>query len=797
MIGVFHKTYLLVVVAVFSCTGFSTRSAAAELWTKIESPNFELIGNAQEPQMAAIAKRLERFRTVVHGVFSIQDRALGSKIRLVVFKDAASFRPFKPKLADGTPDDLARGYFLSGDDVDYIAVAADGNLSEIFHEYSHALLAKKYGPGEIPPWLNEGLAEYLGTFRELDDRSIEFGSIHIRHLRTLQTGQLMPWDKLLLLDNFSLQQSGPGARAVFYAQSWALVHFLINKKGDVPISDVVESLAKTQDVSAKKIAGLDIAALDTGVRDLIAQKTPISANRRLQSDSTTLSSAAVALSDARSNAYLGDLLYHLRDDAAENYISRSLSLEPDLGMPNATLGLVRLRQRKFAEAKMLLERALAVEQKNFLVNYYYAFLLSREYMDEFGGIERLPGEAAVKIRSRLNGSIALNPEFANSYGLLALVGLITGEDLDAALAAALRAATLRPSNEEYSMLAARIYARLNRMAEAKSIAEKILRNSASSYLRKEAAAIIEASDKLTAASNLANRISIRADTGESRRFVFLKWRDLTPEQIANINQEREINNLNLLIDQPLKSERLAVGSIERITCANERISFRFRTADGVLHLTTRSFDDLKLKVLTPGTRSFVFRCGTAFSSELAVARYRPADQQNDSAGMLSSITFVPKNFRLKPREQIAREPFVIIEGTPPADLDENLRASQAERIEMERVFRESQLDEINEQLRQPEASESRMVAVPQTVACEDGMMLISARAGNVVYTFRSRIAQPIHVRSFTPDALMIDVGCRVQLPPLTAVITYRVPKVADGIFDLVAIEFVPKAFRFK
>lgn len=797
MIGVFNKTYLLVAVAVFSYTGFSTPPAATEPWLKIDSPNFELIGNAQERQIRTIAGRLERFRSVVHRVFAMQDRVGRSKIRVIVFKDTAAFRPFKPKLADGTPDDLAKGYFLSGDDVDYIAVAADGSLSDVFHEYSHALLAKKYGSGEIPSWLNEGLAEYLGTFRELDDRSIEFGSIHTRHLRTLQTGQLMAWDKLLLLDNFSLQQSGPGARAVFYAQSWALAHFLINKSGDAPIGEAVDSLARSQDVSAKKIGGLDIAAVDAGVRDLISQRTTFSTTRRLESDVTTLSFTNVALSDARSNAYLGDLLYHLRDDSAEIYLSRSLSLESDLGMANATLGLLRLRQRKFADAKTLLERALALENKNFLINYYYAFLLSREYMDEFGGIERLPFDAAATIRSRVNISIALNPEFAESYGLLAVVGLITGDDLNAALAAALAAAALRPANEDYSMLAARLYARLGRMAEAKSVAEKVVRNTASSYLRKEAAAIIEASDKLSAASNLTRGMRVGAETGESRKFVILKWRDLTPEQIAKINEEREINNLNLLIDQPVERERLAVGSIERITCANERISFRFRTADRVLQLTTRSFDDLKLKVLTPGTRSFVFRCGTAFSAELAVARYRPANQQSDNAGDLSSITFVPKNFRLKPREQIASEPFVIIEGMPPANLDENLKASQAELIEMDRVFRESRLDEINEQLRQPDASEARIIAVPQSVRCEDGMMLISARAGNVLHTFRSKIAKPIHVRSFNPDALAIDVGCRTQLPPLTAVITYRVSKATDGVFDLVAIEFVPNAFRFK
>jgi tetratricopeptide (TPR) repeat protein len=790
MISIIKRALFYLAVGCLSPALFAAQTLAADIWIKVESPNFDLVGNASKSQITDVAQRLERFRAAVHKLFAIEQHSKHAKIRVVVFKDSASFRPFKPRLADGTSDDLASGYFLSGDDLDYIAVAADGSISDIFHEYSHALLARRLDSSDIPPWLNEGLAEYLKSFRELDDKSVEFGSIHSQHLKTLQADQLMPWDKLLRLDNFTLQQSGRAARSLFYAQSWALVRFIISKKSEASINEIADSLSKTNN-------DLDIAIVEAGINDFISQKSLMSATRRLRSESKPVSLEHVALSEAKSNAYLGDLLYHLRDESAENYVLKSLASEPNLSMTNATLGLIRLRQRRFDDAKILLEKALASDKNNFLTNYYCAFLIARESMDEFGNIERLPIDAAQKMRFYLNASISLNQSFADSYKLLAAVNLIAGDDLDSALVTASRAQILQPSDDDIAILLARINARLNKFNEAKLIAEKVIRRSANTYLRKEAAAIITASEEMMATSSGDKRFNVGVTARERITPVILKWRDLTPEQIAKIQEEREINNVNILLDKPAVGESLALGVIDQIICRDERINYRFRTADGVLRFVSRDFNDIRLTVLTAGTRSFVLKCGTEFSSELTVARYRPSNKFSDNAGTLISITFVPKNFKLKPLEQIAREPLVIIEGAPAVDVNENLKTSQAERIEMERVMRESQIAELNERLRQPEPLESRIVAVPETVECKDQMIYVTARTGTASRVFQAPIGNKISVNSFAPDTGVIEFGCRAKLPPINAVVTYVESKARDGRALLVAIEFVPKSFELK
>jgi|CXWL01.1.fsa_nt_gi tetratricopeptide (TPR) repeat protein len=794
------RPLIFVAATAFLFAGSAVRVSAADAWLKIESTNFELIGDASEADIRSVGARLERFRIAANKLFGLAESPEPTKIRVVVFKDAASFSPFKPKLADGTHDDLAAGYFQSGEDVSYIAVSATtAGLGTIYHEYTHFILNRHFGNAEIPPWLNEGLAEYLETFRQIDEKRVEIGSLHQKNLATLRTTGLMPWDRFFKLDNVTLQQTTKQARMTFYAQAWAVLYFL-NSRETKPDSfrGLFQSLSKSASSIGEitRLAGLDVAAIDAGARTLISQKSEAFPIIGFEADAAAVAGVAVSLDTARSDAYLGDLLYHLRDGSAETYLARSLAAEPALGMANATLSLVRLRQRRFTDAKRLLEKAMAADENNHLVHFYYAYLISREYMDEFGGIDQIPTEAAKTMRMSLEKAISLNARFAESHKLLALVGLITGDNLNKALSAALRAQDLQPGNAEYSVIAARIYLGLERISEARTLAEKILRTGDDKSRKKEAQEIVRICDEIAAAKSARKQVTVNFGSGMPQDPVILKWRDLTPEQIAKIDDDREMNNLNILLDRAMPGEHIAVGSIERISCADGRINYRVKTDAGPLRLTTRNFSDLKVRVLTPGTRSFAFRCDTQFASEKSVLRFRPARQRPD-VGTLISVAFVPSHFRLKSLDDIAKEPFFIIEGRPASDLEANIRSVAAERAEMERVLREQQLLDIQDRLREPLDNERRVIGVPEKVECTDGKYVIAARVENAVMIFETPIINKPLVSSFTPDTGIFELGCRSDLPPVSAVFTYRDSEPKTEKRNVIAIEFVPKTFRLQ
>ncbi len=169
--------------------------------------------------------------------------------------------------------------------------------------------------------------------------------------------------------------------------------------------------------------------------------------------------------------------------------------------------------------------------------------------------------------------------------------------------------------------------------------------------------------------------------------IFFHRKDLTDGQVALIEEEREINNLNLLLDRPANGEEIVQGSIRSIDCGDGRIYFKLVSGEKNVILTSPRFDDIKFSVLTAGTRAFTFRCDANFLDDTVVAIFRPAAKQ---PGTIRSLTIVPANFRVKTLAQIASEPTIIIQGMPPTEIAGNELKASTEREEMKRIMREAE-----------------------------------------------------------------------------------------------------------
>ena len=766
-------TLLLLCVATWA-------NAAPGQWFRVETANFEVVGDAPEAEIKGIAERLERFRDAMSKVIAVRPNAV--RTRVVVFKDDASFRPFKPKKADGAPDDLVAGLFQPGEDVNYIAIPAGGaDLSTIYHEYTHDVMNASFGRTEIPAWLNEGLAEYFQTFRIVDDRTAEVGALPRTHLNLLSRGPLVPWNQFFAVDGFTLHEQVGDSRPLFYAQAFALIRHLIEA---APIGGVLDPKELQQ-----RAKGIDRAKLEAEIR---AMAGSASAPRSIAIVGTASQPIATApITDARANTYLGDLLYHLKEyPAAERYLRLALAAEPKMPAANATLGMVKLRQRKFAESKRLLEAAVAGDAENFLVHFYNAYLLTREHMNPAGLVAGFPPETAKRIRESLRRAIRLNDRFAESYRLLAFTALVTNEDLEEALAGVRKAEVLKPGDAEVALMAPQILLRQENAEEAWKAADRIARSTSDPRARKEAESLMAAANQLSAERSRASQVTVVG----RRQPVIYQRKDLTDEQMEKIERDRVINNLNYLIERPQKGERQVVGTLGRVACVDDGIVYGFKTSAGEeLRLSGRRFDDLRLKVLIEGTRSFAFRCDARVTDELAAITYRPAAKSAAGTdGELLSIAFVPRSFELRTLEEVANAPQIIVQGGPASRLDENEKSAAAERAEMERVMRATQISDIEDRLRPIGNGERRVMATPEKLECSAGRMALTAIAESGPEVFHTPIATGFEAVSFNPDAGILEIGCRAQLPALPAVITYRQN---GNDRELVAVEFVPSYYK--
>jgi Protein of unknown function (DUF1570) len=201
---------------------------AKDTWTKVRSNNFLLVGNASEKEIRDVAVRLEQFRDGFTRLFSGFRFSSAASTTVIVFKNNESFDPFKP-VYQGKPNNVA-GYFQSGDDVNYItlttAQTADDPYHTIFHEYVHLLMHNTIK--NLPPWFDEGLAEYYSTFGVGDNgRKVWLGKLIPNHLQLMHTDRWLPLQTLIGVDRKSPYYNERDKTGMFYAQSWALVHYLI------------------------------------------------------------------------------------------------------------------------------------------------------------------------------------------------------------------------------------------------------------------------------------------------------------------------------------------------------------------------------------------------------------------------------------------------------------------------------------------------------------------------------------------------------------------------------------------
>jgi tetratricopeptide (TPR) repeat protein len=666
----FARTLKVAAFGLLLLVGFFARVEAAESWTEVRSRNFFLIGDAGEKELRQAATRLEEFREAFRMLFPQIKLDGGTRTNVVVFKNAASYAPFKLKRADGSIDSGIVGYFLRGEDVNYITLSAGekpGTYGTIFHEYVHFLLDTNIGRSDIPPWLGEGLAEYFETLQFVDNQRVSLGAPPGGYLSLLRQSDLIPFKTFFTTDNSSLHKSGDAARGLFYAQAWALTHYLLHAGSPSGRLEELFTFMKKPDMTEKEFQQLfrsDYAGAEKSLRKYIDQPLPpnriVLLPQKLGADSAM---SAAPLSESQRLAYLGDLLYHTGDLAeAESLLRKALKADTNSTIANMSLGLTLAAKKNFAEAKRYLEKAIASDRTNHLAYFNYAYAVSRESMDESGNVSEFPPEAERKMRDSLLRAIELAPDFAESYRLLAFVNMVNDVDLAESVTLLKKGLTVKPGDQNISLLLAQVFLRQEKYEEARSIAEKIAATASDAETWSGAQIVLH-----TVNEYFAERAAESKGFDKMAGFgrlppLILKRSEISDADVERYDEDRRLTNLNLLIERPGFGERQAVGYVDRITCSNGNINFAVRSGGDIFNLSSPAFAELRLRVLTDGERSFTLGCGIGLGKQLAVLTYKQsASSKSNIRGRLLSIAFVPDFFRLKTAQEMANTRTVIIE----------------------------------------------------------------------------------------------------------------------------------------
>ena len=446
-------------------------AASKESWIEVHSPHFTVISNAGDKQARKLADQFEQFREMFHNSFPKLRVDLGKPLIIFAVKNQASMKAFIPAYWESKELAHPSGIYISGEERHYVIVRTDvasGNpYHVVYHEYTHAIMDRNFMG--LPLWLNEGLAEFYGS-STIYDKYVEIGKVAPEHLRTLSEEKLIPIETLLQADEHSPFYNEANHASMFYAESWAIVHYLMLDP------EARQQQLLTKFLSAWSATGNQFEAAQQTFGDLnkFGAEMESYARRRtfyvgkintaIHDDPKSFTSRG--LSDAEINAQRGLFYAHTkRPIEAQSAIAEALKSDPDLPLAYEAQGFLAYSQQNFRDAEKYFARAIELHSTDY---FPYYFAAEAQLRSGKPSEEQIPGVIA-----SLEKAIQMNEEFAPAYAALASVYSITPETYDKALAAGRKAVELEPGNLFYATNYGYVLANAGRTGEAKALATRI------------------------------------------------------------------------------------------------------------------------------------------------------------------------------------------------------------------------------------------------------------------------------------------------------------------------------------
>ncbi len=422
-------------------------------WVEVRSPHFSVITDAGEKRGREVALRFEQMRSVF-GTLILRDRVnIPIPLQVVAFRNSKGLRQFLP-LWKGKPIEAA-GIFMSGEDRNFILLdlSLPGRWETVFHEYTHMLMNANYPPTQ--PWFDEGFAEYYSTI-DITDKEVRIGEAPEDVGYLLRQLRFAPVVDLFRITHQSSAYNESDRKSYFYAQSWLMVHYLIDKKRMEQVGEyfnLVQNKEVPIEEAIRRAFGVEPKQLDRQLEDYYRgnQIRVIIAEAPPGVDSAGYQVLPLDPTDAK--AVLADV--HLRSSdyqaQAMKEFEEVLALKPDHAGAHRGLGYAYLRKSEFDKAAEHFQRAVAINPNDAQVLYLSALLSTRSATT----VEREEG-AVWQMKDLLTKAIGLNPEFAEAHSLLAMVHMWTN-DVDAAIASIQTAIRLSPRSEQYQLSLAQYY----------------------------------------------------------------------------------------------------------------------------------------------------------------------------------------------------------------------------------------------------------------------------------------------------------------------------------------------------
>jgi tetratricopeptide (TPR) repeat protein len=447
------------------------RAERRENWIEIKSPHYTIYSNAGEHDGRRVATQFEEIRALFEQSFPKLRVDFGKPSIVYVLKDENSLKLLMPTYGQNKNSMKLAGFYQLSNDKNFAVVRADvtgtgaNPYHVMYHEWAHGLFRLNYRG--LPMWLDEGLAEYWGG-SDIDNKEGRVGMADPAQLRVLRQNAFLPISTLVSIDASSPLYNTKDHAGMFYAESWAIVHYfsLAPEVRDQRLLDkYLAALQATDDpIEAANRSFGDLKELGEKLEAYARQPAFLYQRMSVKSNISERDFVARRLSTAEGLVAQADYLVHTNHlPEAIEILHEAEKLGAQTPHLHDELGYYHFVKADFDNSLKEFDLAIAEDSNDATAYYYKASIPYRK-----SGYDR---ETTPQIIANLQKVISLQPNFAPAHAFLCIAYTQSAETKPKAFAEAKKAMDLEPGNLAYFIDAGRALIATNDLANAKKVAD--------------------------------------------------------------------------------------------------------------------------------------------------------------------------------------------------------------------------------------------------------------------------------------------------------------------------------------
>ena len=464
---------LLALSVLLAASMASAEPLDAREWLDVRSENFRIRSVLGEERTIELLRHLEIMHQALgNGPGRMLPGAAKPTIILAV-DDHDDY------VAIGAPA-FTSGYFFSDLRENAILIEdapGSSGVQVILHEYAH-YLNRQAGRIRYPRWFEEGSAEYLSHSR-LRNGGFEYALPAERHIATLGLTGWMPWARFLEISDTSTLGSDEGA--IFYAQSWLLVHYLHSRPDagealprKLARYSQLASQSSSPSEAFEQSFETDLENLEENILNYYVERN--FSSRSLPADTAlqgfmprirVMTAPDVRLALARMALRFGNLA------GAERWFNSLLDDDERRAYAEAGLGRIAGHRGDLDTADDRFETAIYLMAWDFDIWMDYAQYWAQRVSKSTNNEERI--RYASRLIEALESALTIAEATPELNSLMGFAYLARGKDPLQAIAFLETAAEAAPYDQASRLLLANAYLYVGRPKEALRVAEAVLR----------------------------------------------------------------------------------------------------------------------------------------------------------------------------------------------------------------------------------------------------------------------------------------------------------------------------------